>query len=84
MDFKTGRDKIDISNLDGIRANFTKIKQVDHFSNQKNEMIVNYNEQDNLTSIMVDCDGNGEAGFKIEVVGVVNHVTDIIMYEGPF
>ncbi|WP_119711255.1 M10 family metallopeptidase C-terminal domain-containing protein [Arsenophonus endosymbiont of Aleurodicus floccissimus] len=79
IDFETGSsDTIDISALSQIKGNTIEIKQVNHFSNHKNEMIVHYNQSENLTSLMLDYDGNGKADFLIEIIGEVNPIEDIV------
>jgi len=72
IDFETGSDTIDISALSKIKGNTIEIKQVNHFSNQKNEMIVHYNQSENLTSLMLDYNGDGKADFLIEIIGEIN------------
>lgn len=78
IDFETGSDTIDISALSQIKGNTIEIKQVNHFSNQKNEMIVHYNQSENLTNLMLDCDGDGKADFLIEIIGEINPIADIV------
>ncbi|MDR5612015.1 MAG: M10 family metallopeptidase C-terminal domain-containing protein [Arsenophonus sp.] len=78
IDFETGRDTIDISALSQIKGNTIEIKQVNHFSNQKNEMIVHYNQSENLTSLMLDYNGDGKADFLIEIIGEINPIADIV------
>ncbi|HGJ5855181.1 M10 family metallopeptidase C-terminal domain-containing protein [Arsenophonus nasoniae] len=84
MDFETGRDKIDISALSKINGNTIEIKQVNCFSQHKNELIVhcNYNESQNLTSsyLMLDHDGDGQADFQINAFGIINPETDLILF----
>ncbi|WP_119711976.1 M10 family metallopeptidase C-terminal domain-containing protein [Arsenophonus endosymbiont of Aleurodicus floccissimus] len=59
-DFEMGKDKIDISTLNiDSDDNFTAIQLVDHFTHRKNEMLFSYSEQENLTKLMLDHDGNG-------------------------
>lgn len=83
MDFETGRDKIDISALGKINGCTIEMKQVNFFSQQKNEFIVhcNYNESQNLTSsyLMLDHDGDGQADFQINALGIINPETDLIL-----
>lgn len=78
IDFETGRDKIDISALKLINGEIIEIKQVNQFSYPKNEMIVHYNQAENLTSLMLDHNGNGEADFLIEIIGEINPIVDIV------
>lgn len=78
IDFETGSDTIDISALSQIKGNTIEIKQVNHFSNQKNEMIVHYSELKNLTSLMLDYNGDGKADFLIEIIGEINPIADIV------
>ncbi|MFV9998339.1 MAG: M10 family metallopeptidase C-terminal domain-containing protein [Arsenophonus endosymbiont of Dermacentor nuttalli] len=40
-DFETGSDKIDISRLNKINGHNVRIKQVNSFSMQKNELMIN-------------------------------------------
>lgn len=53
IDFENGNETIDISALSKIKSNTIEIKQVHHFSNQKNEIIVHYNQSESLTSLML-------------------------------
>lgn len=78
IDFETGSDTIDISALSKIKGNTIEIKQVNHFFNQKNEMIVHYNQSENLTSLMLDYNGDGKADFLIEIIGEINPIADIV------
>lgn len=84
MDFETGCDKIDISALSKINGNTIAIKQVNSFSQHKNELIVhsNYNESQKLTSsyLMLDHDGDGQADFQINAFGIINPETDLILF----
>lgn len=78
IDFEIGRNTIDISALSQIKGNTIEIKQVNHFSNQKNEMIVHYNQSENLTNLMLDYNGDGKADFLIEIIGEINPIADIV------
>lgn len=78
-DFETGSDKIDISSLKKINNCDVMIKLVNKFSKQKNEMMINYNKTENLTKLLLDHDGDGQAEFQIDIIGTVDPIKDIII-----
>lgn len=41
-------------------------------------MIVHYSELKNLTSLMLDYNGDGKADFLIEIIGEINPIADIV------
>lgn len=76
--FETGKDTIDLTFLILISGISAKIKKVDSFTHQKNELLLNYNKSTNNTNLMLDQNGDGQAEFKIDIVGEVNFEQDII------
>ncbi|MBE8601832.1 M10 family metallopeptidase C-terminal domain-containing protein [Pseudomonas cyclaminis] len=70
MDFRRGQDTIDVSN---IRAATGKsgLSYVDEFSGQAGEARLHYNPKKRLSSLEIDLDGKGMAGFKVNVSGKV-------------
>ncbi|MDR5617492.1 M10 family metallopeptidase C-terminal domain-containing protein [Arsenophonus sp.] len=77
-DFQSG---IDIINLYGVitddKLKQIPIKKVDKFTGNINELLLNYDESINETSLMLDHDGDGLAEFKIDIVGRVDFDQDI-------
>lgn len=77
-DFEMGKDIIDISTLNiDSNDNFVAIQLVDHFTHRKNEMLFSYSEQENLTKLMLDHDGDGVGEFQINIIGKMNDITNI-------
>lgn len=77
-DFQTGIDIIslyDVITDDKLKQ--IPITKVDKFTGNINELLLNYDEGNNETSLMLDHDGNGQAEFKIDIVGKVDFEQDI-------
>ncbi|WP_180560592.1 M10 family metallopeptidase C-terminal domain-containing protein [Arsenophonus apicola] len=80
MDFEVGIDKIDISLLSKISNSFFHINCVNSFSDKKNEMLINYDKTQNLTKLMLDHDGDGQAEFQIQIIGSINPIEDVLIF----
>lgn len=78
IDFETGTDKINISSLRQVENSYFIIQKVNHFSGKKNEMIVNYDKGENLSTLLLDHDSDSLAEFVITITGKVDPVEDII------
>ncbi|HGJ5875938.1 MAG TPA: M10 family metallopeptidase C-terminal domain-containing protein [Arsenophonus sp.] len=53
---------------------------VDHFTHRKNEMLVSYNKEENLTKLLLDHDSDGVGEFQINIIGQMNDITNINMF----
>lgn len=42
-------------------------------------MMINYNKTENLTKLMLDHDGDGQAEFQIGIIGTIDPKKDIII-----
>ncbi|UBX30488.1 M10 family metallopeptidase C-terminal domain-containing protein [Arsenophonus apicola] len=80
-DFETGIDKINLNSLKQFNNEEVEIKKVVNFTRKINELLLDYNENTNVTNLKLDHDGNGQAEFNIEIIGKVDFEQDIITSE---
>ncbi|MEQ4922909.1 serralysin family metalloprotease [Proteus hauseri] len=79
MDFETGIDKIDLSEL--IENSFGQkfINFVDKLTGRAGEATVNYDQSTNSSELLINIYNGYNPEFKIDIVGVVNYETDFIV-----
>ena len=77
-DFEMGKDKIDISTFSIVSNDkFVAIQLVALFTSRKNEMLLSYSKEENLTKLILDHDGDGVGEFQINIIGEMNDITNI-------
>ena len=76
MDFVTGVDRIDLSNLLG-NAGVDALRFVRRLTGKPGEAILDYNRTTNLSRLAIDLTGNGRFDFFLKAYGPIN-VPDII------
>ncbi|OAT24985.1 serralysin family metalloprotease [Proteus myxofaciens] len=71
MDFKTGKDKIDLTDL--IKNTFydNSINYVDQLSGKGGELAINYNDMNDMSEVLINAYGHYNPEFKIDIVGVI-------------
>lgn len=79
MDFKTGIDKIDLSELIENSFGQTFINFVDKLTGRAGEATVNYDQSTNSSELLINIYNGYIPEFKIDIVGVVNYETDFIV-----
>ncbi|SUB99433.1 metalloprotease [Proteus penneri] len=80
MDFKSGIDKIDLSELIENTFSHKFLNFVDNFTGRSGEATVKYDQSTNSSELAINAYGYGYSpDFKIDIVGFVNYETDFIV-----
>ncbi|MER1962978.1 M10 family metallopeptidase C-terminal domain-containing protein, partial [Proteus vulgaris] len=80
MDFKSGIDKIDLSELIENTFSHKFLNFVDKFTGHSGEATIKYNQSTNSSELAINAYGyDSSADFKIDIVGFVNYETDFIV-----
>ncbi|MNI81812.1 Serralysin precursor [compost metagenome] len=77
MDFTSGQDKIDLSGLAPFASGGAMLNFVSGFTGHAGDAVLTYFAETNQTSLYVDLDGMGVAGFAVGTVGQAA-MTDIV------
>lgn len=79
MDFETGIDKIDLSEL--IENSFGQkfINFVDKLTGKAGEATINYDQSTKSSELLINIYNGYNPEFKIDIVGAVNYETDFIV-----
>ncbi|MBV4465810.1 serralysin family metalloprotease [Pseudomonas sp. SWRI79] len=77
MDFTSGQDKIDLSGLAQFASGGAILNFVSGFTGHAGDAVLTYFAETNQTSLHVDLDGMGVAGFAVGTVGQAA-MTDIV------
>lgn len=79
MDFETGVDKIDLTQLAISSNNSTPLNFVDHFTGVAGQATINYTAANNQSVLLADLNGSGIANFRVDIVGQINAATDFLV-----
>lgn len=80
MDFKSGIDKIDLSELIENTFSHKFLNFVDNFTDRSNEATIKYDQSANSSELTINASAYGYShDFKIDIIGFVNYETDIIV-----
>lgn len=80
MDFKSGIDKIDLSELIENTFSHKFLNFVDNFTGRSGEATIKYDQSTNSSELAINAYGYGYTpDFKIDIVGFVNYETDFIV-----
>jgi serralysin len=77
MDFTSGQDKIDLSGLAQFASGGAILNFVSGFTGHAGDAVLTYFAETNQTSLYIDLDGIGVAGFAVGTVGQAA-MTDIV------
>ncbi len=78
LDFTSGQDRIDVTQILKSIGEGAGLKFGDAFTGQVGDTVLSYNSANNETTLAVDFSGQGVADFNIEIVGRIA-VSDVVV-----